>query len=100
MDAKSLIKKRINELKEKELTEGLTHDERVEIGKLYITDQNNDHYEEIAYLQNQEYWKTRCLLFERFISTVTIEMNDKKESAIKAKEEYDSFLKTNKEPEK
>jgi hypothetical protein len=98
MEARNLIKERISELKEKELTGRLTHNEIVELGKLYITDENNDIYEKKAEILNHHYWKTRCLLFEKFISTVTIEINDKKLSTIKAKEEYENFLKTNKEP--
>lgn len=46
MEGKYLIKKQLAFLKEKELHEGLTQDEKVEIGKLYITDEMNDIYKE------------------------------------------------------
>ena len=97
MEARNLIKIRISELKEKELTSRLSHDELVELGKLYITDQNNDKYEQLAILQNQEYWKSRCQLIEKFFSETPCE-HDKSEAQVEAREEYEHFINTNKEP--
>lgn len=45
MTPTQLIKKRLSVLKEKELSEGLSKDEQIEIGKLYIAHEINDIYE-------------------------------------------------------
>ena len=95
MEAKNLIKKRLAFLKEKELQEGLTKDEKLEIGRLYITDELNDTYEQIAILKKQSYWKERCLLAERCLFK---SLNNDVGKHL-SYNEYDSFINQNKEPE-
>ena len=70
MEAKHLIKKQLAFLKEKELHEGLTNEEKQEIGRLYITDEMNELYNHIAAQEKRDYWKERCTLAENSLKEV------------------------------
>ncbi len=98
MEANNLIKKRISELKEKELRKGLETDERLELGRLYITDEINDAYELVVIQNNKNYWKTRCLLLETFIAITGGFHKLVTTKNIKEYNDYKKFINSNKQP--
>lgn len=97
MEAVNLIKKQLAFLKEKELHEGLTQNEKVELGKLYITDELNETYEQIAIIKKKNYWKERCMLAEGCLKLLYVtgkQTNEHKE----ASKNYNNFIFNEKEP--
>lgn len=67
MKSYELINKRLSELKEKELTEGLSFEETKEIGRLYITVNEIEIYEELARKKEEYTYKYK---YEKLLKEV------------------------------
>ena len=69
------IKERIAELKERELRHGLTTNENIELGKLYIVEEINEKYSLEIENEELERWKARALELEEENKELKFKLN-------------------------